>query len=86
MEYNKMTLRMEGAGSMLLFFLLLFFLAIWLGIKLVGLSLKLIYVVFIGIPLAAACGILGILLCCTVLLIPLGKAMFHLASWVACPF
>lgn len=71
---------------MLLFLFLLAVFFLCLGIKLVGWSLRLIYVVLIGIPCAIVLSALGIALCCTVLFIPLGKGVLHLAGWMVCPF
>ncbi len=58
----------------------------WLCYRCTALVLKLMYVLCIDIPLAVVLFVVGILLCCTILLIPVGKAVLALAGRVAFPF
>jgi len=48
--------------------------------------MKLIYLLLIGIPAAAVLFAVGIILCCTVIFIPLGRRSIELAGKVICPF
>lgn len=60
--------------------------ALWLCFKIFGFSLKILYVLFLGIPLAILCWGIGLVLCCTILLIPVGKMFFSLGGKLAFPF
>lgn len=58
----------------------------WLCYQFTAIVLKLAYVLCIGIPLAAVLFVVGLLLCCTILLIPVGKSVIGLAGRVLFPF
>ncbi|MCC8136676.1 MAG: hypothetical protein LIO76_01180 [Clostridiales bacterium] len=48
--------------------------------------LKLCYIFCIGLPLALMLGMLGIVLCCTLILAPVGRVLMHAAGRVIYPF
>ncbi len=50
------------------------------------LALKIVYVCCVGLPVAAVLLVIGALLCCTIILIPVGTGMFRLAGGVIWPF
>lgn len=58
----------------------------WLTFKFTGLMLKILYMVCIGLPLAGIFAVLGVILCCTIILIPVGMGMFRMAGKMLCPF
>ena len=66
-----------------LLFLFIFF---WLGVKFTGGLLKLCYIMCIGLPLAVLVGAMGFMLCCTIILMPIGVGMIHLAGKLLAPF
>ncbi len=73
-------------GIMVLFILLLVVLILSFCFHLVGGLLKLLYYLVIGLPCALLCFVFGIVLCCTVICIPLGMGCFKLAGLVFSPF
>lgn len=67
-------------GIVILFFVIAFFLGICFSA--VGLVLKLFYFLCIAIPISLFLGSLGIILCCTIIGIPLGIfCLKHAVSW-----
>lgn len=52
----------------------------------IGGVLKLAFKVLICLPCAIVCAMAGVLLCCTLILIPLGIACFRLAGGLLNPF
>lgn len=52
----------------------------------IGGVLKLAFKVLICLPCAIVCAMAGVLLCCTLILIPLGIACFKLAGGLLNPF
>lgn len=71
---------------MILLSLICLCLFFWLCYQCTALVLKLAYVLCIGIPLAVVLFVVGILLCCTILLIPVGKRVIALAGRAMFPF
>ena len=66
--------------------LLFLFVFCWLGVKLTGGLLKLFYIMCIGLPLAVLVGTMGLVLCCTIILMPIGVSMIHLSGRLLAPF
>ena len=66
--------------------LIVFCLICWLGFKCGFFALKILYLICIGVPLAIVMLVFGALLCCTILLIPIGMAVFGGARAVLYPF
>ncbi len=71
---------------MMIMGLLLLCLFFWLCYQCTAMMLKLLYVLCIGIPLAIVLFVIGLLLCCTILLIPVGKMVLALGGRVIYPF
>lgn len=63
----------------LIFLLLLIVAMIGLIFGCIELILKIVFTVIIALPLAAVLASLGLLCCCTLILIPLGVLLFKLA-------
>ncbi|MCD7882911.1 MAG: hypothetical protein LUI87_04265 [Lachnospiraceae bacterium] len=66
--------------------LLILFLMFWLFVKFTGIMLKICYVLCVGIPLALMFIMIGVILCCTLLLAPLGTSLMRLAGRIVYPF
>lgn len=62
------------------------FLVLGLSFHLVGGVLKLVFKLAICLPCAIICGIFGVVLCCTLIFIPLGIACFKLVGFLLNPF
>lgn len=73
-------------GGIILFVLVIAVLLISFSFHLVGGVLKLLYHLVIGLPCAILCMIFGLVLCCTIVCIPLGIGCFKLAGVVFSPF
>ncbi len=58
---------------------------LWVAFKLTGAILEACFWLLIQVPLALVFWILGIALCCTLLLIPVGKWSFRLGSRIIKP-
>ncbi|MCD7746584.1 MAG: hypothetical protein LUI13_15110 [Lachnospiraceae bacterium] len=71
---------------MILLTTMFLFLMIWLFFKFTGAMLKICYVLCIGLPLALTFAMLGVVLCCTLILAPLGTGLMRLAGRVVYPF
>ncbi len=61
---------------MLLFYLIVLGILFWCGFKITGALLTTCLWLFIGIPLAVGIMIVGLVLCCTIILLPLGIGCF----------
>ncbi|MDO4303543.1 MAG: YccF domain-containing protein [Bacillota bacterium] len=72
--------------ALLIFTFLIVFLIVSLCFHLAGGILKLAFKLLICLPCAILCGVLGLLFCCTLILIPLGIACFKLTGYLLCPF
>lgn len=59
--------------------------ALWIGIKLTGALLSAAIWLFIKIPLALAAFVLGVVFCCTILLIPVGACLVKAGVRLALP-
>ena len=57
-----------------------------IGFHVIGGVLKLAFKILFCLPCALVCALVGILLCCTLILIPLGVACFKLAGGLLNPF
>lgn len=66
--------------------ILMLFLMIWLFIKFTWVMLKVCYVLCVGIPLALMFIMIGVILCCTLILAPIGSSLMRLAGRVVYPF
>lgn len=73
-------------GGMILFVIILTILVLCLSFHLIGGLLKLLFFLVIGLPAMILLGITGVLLCCTVILIPLGIGCFKLMGLLFFPF
>ena len=51
-----------------------------------GMALKLIYVLIVGVPLGVLLLLLGLVLCLTIIGLPLGLACFRMAGKIFYPF
>ncbi|MCD8104997.1 MAG: hypothetical protein LUF35_08365 [Lachnospiraceae bacterium] len=71
---------------MSIFIIMFLFLMLWLFFKFTWVMLKLCYVFCIGLPLALMLGMLGIVLCCTLVLAPVGTALMRAVGRVVYPF
>ena len=71
---------------MIILSILLIALLIWLFVKFTWVMLRVGYVLCIGIPLALFLGGIGLALCCTVILIPLGVGIFRILGKIIYPF
>lgn len=72
-----------------LFMILLLFLVLGicsLCFHLAGGILKLVFKILICLPCALLCAVVGIIMCCTLVLIPLGMGCFRLAGNLLFPF
>jgi len=80
----------KGRKGMITFILMLslfiVLLACLLCFHLVGGALRLVLRLVIGLPCALVVGTLGLVFCCTLVLIPLGLFCFHLAGALFNPF
>ncbi len=72
--------------ALLIFTFLIVLLIAGLCLHLAGGILKLAFKLVICLPCAVLCGVLGLLFCCTLILIPLGLACFKLMGFLLCPF
>lgn len=84
-----MNLNGKGAGmitAILVFILILTLIILSFCFHLAGGILKFVFRVLICLPCALAVAVFGGLLCCTVILIPLGIGCFHLAGFLINPF
>lgn len=70
----------------LIFVLFILFLVLSLCLRLAGGVVKLALKLIICLPCAVLCGILGVALCCTLILIPLGLLCFKLTGMLLNPF
>lgn len=68
----------------LIFFIL--FLVLSLCLRLAGGVLKLAIKLVFCLPCAVLCGVLGLIFCCTLILIPLGILCFKLTGMLLNPF
>ncbi len=66
--------------------LLIVFLVLGLCFHLVGGVLKLAFKLIFCLPCAVICGLVGVVLCCTLIFIPLGLACFKLVGFLLNPF
>lgn len=66
--------------------LIIVFMVLSLCFHLVGGALKLSLKLLVCLPCALLIGALGVALCCTLIMIPLGIACFKLAGFVLTPF
>ncbi|MGN0364348.1 MAG: YccF domain-containing protein [Suilimivivens sp.] len=57
-----------------------------IGFHVVGGVLKLVFKLLICLPCALICALAGLVLCCTLILIPLGLACFKAAGGLLNPF
>ena len=57
-----------------------------IGFHVIGGVLKLVFKLLICLPCALICAVVGVVLCCTLILIPLGIACFKLAGFMLNPF
>jgi uncharacterized membrane protein YccF (DUF307 family) len=71
---------------MIIISLVIICLLFWACFRFAGLMLKIAYVVLIGIPLAGLICSVGIAMCCTLILLPIGRNAFGLASRAVYPF
>ena len=69
---------MTGILGIIVFLLLL--ILFWIGLKITGAILKAMIWLCIRLPLAIVFWTLGIVLCCTILLMPLGKLCIKLGT------
>ena len=65
--------------------LVIVLLAVGLCFHLAGGIIKLVFKLAFALPCAILCGGFGVLLCCTLILIPLGMGCFKLAGWLLSP-
>lgn len=70
----------------LIFVLFILFLVLSFCLRLAGGVVKLALKLIICLPCAVLCGILGVVLCCTLILIPLGLMCFKLTGMLLNPF
>ena len=70
----------------LIFVLFILFLVLSLCLRLAGGVVKLALKLITCLPCAILCGILGVALCCTLILIPLGLLCFKLTGMLLNPF
>ena len=73
-------------SAILTIVLILVVLLAYFCFKLAGGVLKLALKFIICLPCALICAIVGVVLCCTLLLIPLGICSFNMAAWFLNPF
>ena len=73
-------------SAILTIVLILVVLLAYFCFKLAGGVLKLALKLIICLPCALICAIVGVVLCCTLLLIPLGICSFKMAAWFLNPF
>ena len=66
--------------------LLILFLVLGFYFHLLGGVLKLVFKLAVCLPCAILCGVVGVIFCCTLLLIPLGISCFKLAGFLLYPF
>ena len=52
---------------------------LWVGFKITGALLSACFWLFIKVPIALVLGLLGVVLCCTLILIPIGAKLIKLA-------
>ncbi len=57
-----------------------------IGFHVIGGALKLVFKLVFCLPCAILCAIVGVLFCCTLILIPLGMVCFKLAGGLFNPF
>ncbi|MDO5573708.1 MAG: hypothetical protein Q4G60_06990 [bacterium] len=60
-------------------------LMIWIGFKLTGAVFGALIWLFIKLPIALVLIALGIVCCCTIILIPVGVGLFKSAGWLMMP-
>lgn len=53
---------------------------LWVGFKITGALLSAVFWLLVRVPLALILWAVGILLCCTILLIPIGKWVFKMGT------
>lgn len=70
----------------LIFVLMILFFVLFLCLRLAGGVLKIALKLIFCLPCAIICGILGVALCCTLILIPVGILCFKLAGICLNPF
>ncbi len=70
----------------LVFIMLIVLLTVGICFHLVGGVLKLVLKLVFCLPCALLCGVFGVMLCCTLILIPLGIGCFKMAGWFLNPF
>ncbi len=58
---------------------------LWIGYKLTGAVLQACIWLFIKVPLAAVVAVLGLVCCCTLILIPIGLRLFKTALKLLIP-
>lgn len=68
--------------------LTLILLAVFIGMffTLGALAMKILYTFCIGLPIALCLSVFGILFCITIIGIPIGHLLFHIAGFVLAPF
>lgn len=71
---------------MLIMFFLILFLVLSFCLRLAGGVLKIALKLVFCLPCAILCGILGLVFCCTLILIPLGILCFKLTGMLLNPF
>lgn len=69
-----------------IFVLFILFLVLSLCLRLAGGVLKIAIKLVFCLPCAILCGILGLVFCCTLILIPLGILCFKLTGMLLTPF
>lgn len=70
---------------LMIFIIFIMFLVVSLCFKLAGGILKIAFKLIFCLPCAIVCGMLGLVLCCTLILIPLGILCFKLTGLLLNP-
>ncbi len=65
--------------------LAILFALFWVGLKLTGVVLKALLWLVVALPLGLIAGTVGLALCCTIILIPVGLALMELALSILIP-
>lgn len=71
---------------MMIFIFMILFFALSFCFRLAGGVLKIALKLIVCLPCAILCGVLGVVLCCTLILIPLGILCFKLMGVLLNPF
>ena len=70
---------------MILLFLLLLMFLFWVGLKITGAVLLALFWLFVKLPVAIILWTIGVICCCTLILIPLGLVLVRAGSGVVIP-